>query len=253
MYRVGEEKRVTDSRLAVVILAAGQGTRMKSATPKLLHELAGLPIIAHVLAAIGGLDAIHVAAVVRHERDLLAAAIHDYLPAAIIVDQDDVPGTGRAVEQAFAAARQHAGVDVGQRDPALVTDPARETGGQIAGAAGQIQHPVTRAHGGQLQRKMLPGAVDAERHQVVHQIIAIRHRVEYGTHAALFIRPRDAFIAKIDSILAHRLVIVVLRIHSVRAVTHTLYNRESAVKLTVSKRPRPAIAVAAAPDQNRLR
>lgn len=92
-----------DSRLAVVILAAGQGTRMKSATPKLLHSLGGRPIIAHVLAAARELDAIHVEAVLRHERDRLAEVISERLPEAMIVDQDEVPGTGRAVEQAVAA------------------------------------------------------------------------------------------------------------------------------------------------------
>ena len=39
-----------DNNLAIIVLAAGQGTRMKSATPKILHPLAGAPIIAHVLA-----------------------------------------------------------------------------------------------------------------------------------------------------------------------------------------------------------
>ncbi|WP_430645766.1 bifunctional UDP-N-acetylglucosamine diphosphorylase/glucosamine-1-phosphate N-acetyltransferase GlmU [Agromyces sp. GXS1127] len=92
-----------DDNLAIIVLAAGQGTRMKSATPKILHPLAGAPIIAHVLATARALDAKHVVAVVRHERDLVADAIQAELPEAVIVDQDEVPGTGRAVEQAIAA------------------------------------------------------------------------------------------------------------------------------------------------------
>ncbi|MGR0318352.1 bifunctional UDP-N-acetylglucosamine diphosphorylase/glucosamine-1-phosphate N-acetyltransferase GlmU [Agromyces sp. ZXT2-3] len=92
-----------DDNLAIIVLAAGQGTRMKSATPKILHPLAGAPIIAHVLATARALDAAHVVAVVRHERDLVAAAVEAELPGVIIVDQDDIPGTGRAVEQAVAA------------------------------------------------------------------------------------------------------------------------------------------------------
>ncbi|MGN6197383.1 NTP transferase domain-containing protein, partial [Humibacter sp.] len=47
---------MTDPNLAIIVLAAGQGTRMKSATPKLLHELAGAPIVSHVLATAGALD-----------------------------------------------------------------------------------------------------------------------------------------------------------------------------------------------------
>jgi bifunctional UDP-N-acetylglucosamine pyrophosphorylase/glucosamine-1-phosphate N-acetyltransferase len=94
---------MTDEQLAIVVLAAGQGTRMKSATPKVLHPLAGAPIVAHVLATARALDAARVAVVVRHERDLVAAVVAGELPDAVIVDQDEVPGTGRAVEQAVAA------------------------------------------------------------------------------------------------------------------------------------------------------
>lgn len=92
-----------DQKLAIIVLAAGQGTRMKSATPKLLHPLAGSPIVAHVLRTAQALDAAHVVAVVRHERDQVAAAVESVLPGTVVVDQDEIPGTGRAVEQAVAA------------------------------------------------------------------------------------------------------------------------------------------------------
>jgi len=94
---------VTDQRLAVVVLAAGQGTRMRSATPKVLHLLAGRTLIGHVLAAAASLQASVIAVVVRHERDLVAEAVLAELPGALVVDQDEVPGTGRAVELALRA------------------------------------------------------------------------------------------------------------------------------------------------------
>jgi len=94
---------VTDSRLAVIVLAAGQGTRMKSSLPKLMHPLAGLPVISHVLATARALDAAHVVTVLRHERDCLAELVALDLPESLLVDQDEIPGTGRAVEQAVAA------------------------------------------------------------------------------------------------------------------------------------------------------
>ncbi|RFA11583.1 UDP-N-acetylglucosamine diphosphorylase/glucosamine-1-phosphate N-acetyltransferase [Subtercola boreus] len=94
---------MTDSRLAIIILAAGQGTRMRSKTPKLLHHLAGIPIVSHVLATARELDAAYTVAVVRHERDLLVDVITDQLPDGLVVDQDETPGTGRAVEQAVDA------------------------------------------------------------------------------------------------------------------------------------------------------
>jgi bifunctional UDP-N-acetylglucosamine pyrophosphorylase/glucosamine-1-phosphate N-acetyltransferase len=90
---------VTD--LAVIILAAGQGTRMKSARPKVLHELAGVPMLGHVLATAAELDASHIVTVVRHERDAVVAMITEQAPEVVIVDQDEVPGTGRAVELAL--------------------------------------------------------------------------------------------------------------------------------------------------------
>jgi bifunctional UDP-N-acetylglucosamine pyrophosphorylase/glucosamine-1-phosphate N-acetyltransferase len=93
---------MTDPRLAIVVLAAGQGTRMKSATPKLLHELAGVPLIGHVLATAREMDAAHLITVVRHERDRVAEAVAAEAPESTIVDQDEVAGTGRAVEVAIA-------------------------------------------------------------------------------------------------------------------------------------------------------
>ena len=94
---------MTDSRLAIVVLAAGQGTRMKSSRPKVLHDLAGVPLLGHVLATARELSAAHVVTVVRHERDLVAAAVDEFLPGSTVVDQDDIPGTGRAVEVALGA------------------------------------------------------------------------------------------------------------------------------------------------------
>lgn len=94
---------MAERSLAVVILAAGQGTRMKSSTPKVLHPIGGRSLIAHVLDAAAGLDPRSIVAVVRHERARVSDAILDHAPDTVIVDQDDVPGTGRAVEQAVAA------------------------------------------------------------------------------------------------------------------------------------------------------
>ncbi len=103
---------MTDSRLAIVILAAGQGTRMRSQTPKVLHQLAGVPMIAHVLGTAEALAPAHLVAVVRHDRELVSAAITERAPAAVIVDQDEMPGTGRALEQAVAALPEGFGGEI---------------------------------------------------------------------------------------------------------------------------------------------
>lgn len=88
---------------AVIVLAAGAGTRMKSRTPKILHEIGGLSMVGHALQAARGLNPRRLATVVRHERDLVAGHVALLDPTALIVDQDDVPGTGRAVEVALYA------------------------------------------------------------------------------------------------------------------------------------------------------
>ena len=95
---------------AVVVLAAGEGTRMRSATPKVLHTLAGRSMLAHALAAARALDPERVTVVVRAGRDLVVDHLRQVDPEAIVADQDDVPGTGRAVQVALAALDERAPV-----------------------------------------------------------------------------------------------------------------------------------------------
>ena len=100
---MGLNEGMSDAALAVVVLAAGQGTRMKSSVAKVLHNLAGVPLIGHVVATAQALEPAHLAVVVRHQRDDVAQAVSELAPEALIVDQDDVPGTGRALEVALEA------------------------------------------------------------------------------------------------------------------------------------------------------
>ena len=92
-----------ERQLAVVVLAAGQGTRMRSARPKVMHQLAGLPLLGHALATATSLGAAHVIPVVRHQKETLSEYIEAFYPTATIAEQDEIPGTGRAVECALAA------------------------------------------------------------------------------------------------------------------------------------------------------
>jgi bifunctional UDP-N-acetylglucosamine pyrophosphorylase / glucosamine-1-phosphate N-acetyltransferase len=88
---------------AVIVLAAGEGTRMKSSTPKVLHRIGGRSLLGHALAAARSLDPEHLVVVIRHERDAVAAHAGEVDPGALIADQDDMKGTGRAVECGLAA------------------------------------------------------------------------------------------------------------------------------------------------------
>ncbi|MGC5628606.1 bifunctional UDP-N-acetylglucosamine diphosphorylase/glucosamine-1-phosphate N-acetyltransferase GlmU [Georgenia sp. Z1344] len=96
---------------AVVVLAAGAGTRMRSATPKVLHAVGGRTLLGHALTAARQVDPERLAVVVRHERERVAAFVTESDPAALLVDQDEIPGTGRAVQCALDALDAAAAAD----------------------------------------------------------------------------------------------------------------------------------------------
>jgi bifunctional UDP-N-acetylglucosamine pyrophosphorylase / glucosamine-1-phosphate N-acetyltransferase len=87
---------------AVIILAAGEGTRMKSATPKVMHELAGRSLLGHLVAAAGGLNPERLLVVVGHGREQVTAHLADLAPGAAPVVQDVQHGTGHATRLALA-------------------------------------------------------------------------------------------------------------------------------------------------------
>src|SRR4051794_33133061 len=76
---------------------------MKSATPKVLHRIGGRSLIGHALAAARAVDPHQLVVVVRHGRDQVAAEVLGFDAEAMVVDQDDIPGTGRAVQCALDA------------------------------------------------------------------------------------------------------------------------------------------------------
>lgn len=88
---------------AVIVMAAGKGTRMRSVTPKVLHRIGGRSLVDHAVTAARGLEPQHLVVVVRHERDAVIAHLAEVAPDAVPADQDEVPGTGRAVACGLAA------------------------------------------------------------------------------------------------------------------------------------------------------
>ena len=91
---------------------------MRSETPKVLHPLAGRTMLGHALGAARSLGPERLAVVVRHGRDAVAAHALEVDPGVVIADQDDVPGTGRAVQCALEVL-----------DAAAQADAARAGGG----------------------------------------------------------------------------------------------------------------------------
>ena len=88
---------------AVIILAAGEGTRMRSAVPKVLHEIAGRSLLGHLLAACAPLSADHTLVVVGHGRNQVVPALERLAPQATVVNQATQRGTGHAVRLALDA------------------------------------------------------------------------------------------------------------------------------------------------------
>ena len=92
--------------LAVLILAAGQGTRMKSARPKVLHEIANRPMIGHTLAAAQTLAPERVIAVIGPGMDSVAKAV---VPIPCVTQALHAGGTGDAVAAARGSLNGFAG------------------------------------------------------------------------------------------------------------------------------------------------
>jgi bifunctional UDP-N-acetylglucosamine pyrophosphorylase/glucosamine-1-phosphate N-acetyltransferase len=88
---------------AAIILAAGEGVRMHSRTPKVLHTFAGKTFLSRILSAVQGLHPGKIVVVVRHCGEQVAQAAQAQIPDVCIVNQDEIPGTGRAVQCAVTA------------------------------------------------------------------------------------------------------------------------------------------------------
>lgn len=89
---------MASSQLAIIVLAAGMGTRMKSDLPKVMHPLAGRPMVSHLMDTISGLNPARVVVVVGPGMEQVAKAV---APAHTVVQTERL-GTGHAVMQARA-------------------------------------------------------------------------------------------------------------------------------------------------------
>lgn len=92
--------------LACIVLAAGEGTRMRSQAAKVLHTVAGRPLVRHVLDAVAGMRPDPVAVVVGHRADEVRAVVGE---RGRCVLQSEQLGTGHAAQQAMAALRDFDG------------------------------------------------------------------------------------------------------------------------------------------------
>jgi bifunctional UDP-N-acetylglucosamine pyrophosphorylase/glucosamine-1-phosphate N-acetyltransferase len=115
---VSEERKSTTG-LAIVILAAGKGTRLNSKRPKVLHEIGGRPLAAHVIAAACRLvSPEHIYIVIGHEAERVRTALASV--GVHFVEQSDQRGTGHAIQCAREAIQGYTSVLVLSGDVPLI-------------------------------------------------------------------------------------------------------------------------------------
>ncbi len=104
----------------VIILAAGEGTRMKSSTPKVLHEIAGRSLLGHVIEAAATIEPEHLVVVVGHGGESVNAHLEEVAPWVITVEQTERNGTGHAVRIALEFLVER-GVEIGESPVVVLT------------------------------------------------------------------------------------------------------------------------------------
>jgi len=105
--------------LSIIILAAGQGVRMKSSRPKVMHALAGKPMLQHVVDTCLALEPDQIIVVVGHQSERVRSMMHDQ--GLEFVEQSDQQGTGHAVAQCLPVLNKDNDVIVLYGDVPLIS------------------------------------------------------------------------------------------------------------------------------------
>jgi bifunctional UDP-N-acetylglucosamine pyrophosphorylase/glucosamine-1-phosphate N-acetyltransferase len=137
----------------VIVLAAGEGTRMKSATPKVLHSVAGRSLLGHVLHAVNQLSPNELRIVVGSGREAVEAHITHIAPHAKTVFQEHRGGTGHAAQLALAGNAPKGTVLILAGDTPLLSGDslaqfvAAHSAGKFAASVLTAEHPDPTGYG----------------------------------------------------------------------------------------------------------
>ena len=167
------KKSAQSSAFAIAILAAGKGTRLKSRHPKVLHEIAGKPLLAHVVAAATQVvPAENIFAIIGHEADKVRAALESTGVGFVL--QSEQRGTGHAMMQAREALRNFRHVLVLSGDVPLIAPEtiARVRDFHIANNAAMTiltAEPADPTGYGRIFRRIAKGKPTDEVERIVEQ------------------------------------------------------------------------------------
>ena len=137
----------------VIVLAAGEGTRMKSAKAKVLHSVAGRSLLGHVLHAVNHLEAKQVRIIVGSGRELVEEHISLIAPKASTVFQEHRGGTGHAAQLALAGLSPKGTVLVLAGDTPMLTGESlaafidAHNAGKFAASVLTAEHPDPTGYG----------------------------------------------------------------------------------------------------------
>ena len=112
----GSDAASPGRELSAVVLAAGEGTRMRSARPKPLHRLCGRPMVLHVLDALAQVSVTRVVVVVGHRAEWVTKTLVEHAPPGMaieFVEQVEQRGTGDAMSVALTGLPDDVGSDDG--------------------------------------------------------------------------------------------------------------------------------------------
>ena len=126
---------------AIIVLAAGEGTRMKSRTPKLLQAFCGRSIIGHVLASVRKQCPARLIVVAGHSYEQVSAQVKEHAPEALIVRQASLGGTGHAVRMVIESLGILEGTVIVTNGDAPLIRP--ETFGELASGHRAAGNAVT--------------------------------------------------------------------------------------------------------------
>jgi len=178
-----DAKHIETSNFAIVILAAGKGTRLKSRLPKVLHEIGGRPLLAHVInAASRHVTPEKIFCVIGHEAELVRQRI---APLGVgFVEQKEQRGTGHALMQCREALKGFTHVLVLSGDVPLIRP---ETIGAVldfhlaqqAGMTILTARPENPFGYGRIVRRLKEGEASAEVEAIVEQkqLVGAQHGI----------------------------------------------------------------------------